>query len=334
MPALDLPPAPPIEGARHVHSGQGARPLRDRGRAARRRPADGRQRPDLRVRPRAATDDPRQGRDPHPDVAVVVRPARRPGAEPRGLDRRARRRVRGRAVVCERLEMYPVECVARGYLTGSGLLDYRATGAVCGIALPEGLVDGSRLPEPIFTPATKAELGEHDENVSYDAVVATGRRRGRRPAARPDARRLRPRRGRSPASAGSSSPTPSSSSAPDRDGTLVLADEVLTPDSSRFWPADRVGAGPRAAVVRQADRPQLAALAGVRLGPRTPTAAPAAAGRGRGPDPGAVRRGLRAAHRPDVLRPGCAAATVSFAVPAEVAFDYLADPSNRPEWQL
>src|SRR5881392_1329616 len=81
--------------------------------------------------------------------------------------------VRGRAVICERLEMYPVECVARGYLTGSGLLDYRATGAVCGIALPAGLEDGSRLPSPIFTPATKAALGEHDENVSYDAVVGT-----------------------------------------------------------------------------------------------------------------------------------------------------------------
>src|SRR4051794_36141514 len=80
--------------------------------------------------------------------------------------------VRGRAVVCERLEMYPVECVARGYLTGSGLLDYRSTGEVCGIALPAGLEDGSRLPEPLFTPATKAALGEHDENVSYDAVVA------------------------------------------------------------------------------------------------------------------------------------------------------------------
>src|SRR5215468_1802675 len=81
--------------------------------------------------------------------------------------------VRGRAVVCERLSMYPVECVARGYLTGTGLLDYNATGEVCGIPLPTGLVDGSRLPEPIFTPATKAELGDHDENVSYDAVVAT-----------------------------------------------------------------------------------------------------------------------------------------------------------------
>src|SRR3954452_11910604 len=80
--------------------------------------------------------------------------------------------VRGRAMICERLEMIPVECVVRGYLTGSGLLDYRATGEVCGIALPAGLEDGSRLPEPIFTPATKADLGRHDENVSYDAVAA------------------------------------------------------------------------------------------------------------------------------------------------------------------
>ena len=75
-------------------------------------------------------------------------------------------------MVCERLEMFPVECVARGYLTGSGLREYDATGEVCGIALPDGLVDGSRLEQPIFTPATKAELGDHDENVSYDAVVA------------------------------------------------------------------------------------------------------------------------------------------------------------------
>src|SRR6476469_3902949 len=79
--------------------------------------------------------------------------------------------VKGRAVVCESLAMFPVECVARGYLPGSGLLDYRASGEVCGIALPAGLQDGSRLPEPIFTPATKAELGDHDENVSYEAVV-------------------------------------------------------------------------------------------------------------------------------------------------------------------
>jgi len=145
--------------------------------------------------------------------------------------------VRGRAVICERLEMFPVECVARGYLTGTGLLDYRATGEVCGIALPPGLEDGSRLPEPIFTPATKGDLGDHDENVSYDAVVQTvgddaaaelrmltltvyaraeeiARERGILLAD------TKLEFGRRP------------------DGTTVLADEVLTPDSSRFWPAD------------------------------------------------------------------------------------------------
>jgi phosphoribosylaminoimidazole-succinocarboxamide synthase len=98
----------------------------------------------------------------------------------------------GRAVVCQRLQMFPVECVARGYLAGSGLLDYRATGAVCGVGLPPGLDDGSELPEPVFTPATKADLGDHDENVTYDDVVAT---------VGPD----------DAADAGSSSPTPRSS---------------------------------------------------------------------------------------------------------------------------
>jgi phosphoribosylaminoimidazole-succinocarboxamide synthase len=80
---------------------------------------------------------------------------------------------RGRAMVCTALEMVPVEAVARGYLTGSGLLDYAATGEVCGVALPPGLVDGDRLPEPLFTPATKAALGDHDENVSYAAVESS-----------------------------------------------------------------------------------------------------------------------------------------------------------------
>ena len=80
--------------------------------------------------------------------------------------------VAGRAVVCERLEMIPVECVARGYLTGSGWLEYAERGTVCGIGLPAGLQDGSRLPEPIFTPTTKAPLGEHDESIDFDAVVA------------------------------------------------------------------------------------------------------------------------------------------------------------------
>ncbi len=146
--------------------------------------------------------------------------------------------VRRRAVVCERLTMYPVECVARGYLTGSGLLDYRATGEVCGLPLPAGLQDGSRLPEPIFTPATKAEIGEHDENVSYDAVVATvgadvaGRLREVTLAVYARAERMARERGIILADTKLELGARS-------DGTLVLADEVLTPDSSRFWPADQ-----------------------------------------------------------------------------------------------
>ena len=143
----------------------------------------------------------------------------------------------GRAVVCERLRMFPVECVARGYLTGSGLLDYRRTGEVCGIPLPDGLVDGSRLPELLFTPATKAELGEHDENVSYDAVVDTvggdvaAQLRRLTLAVYERAERLAGERGIVVAD------TKLEFGARD-DGTIVLADEVLTPDSSRFWPAD------------------------------------------------------------------------------------------------
>ena len=145
--------------------------------------------------------------------------------------------VRGRAVVCERLEMFPVECVARGYLTGTGLVDYRASGEVCGVPLPEGLVDASRLPEPIFTPASKAELGEHDENVSYDAVVAA--------VGADDAARLRELTLAVYARAESVAREQGILLADTKlefgrrsDGATVLGDEVLTPDSSRFWPAD------------------------------------------------------------------------------------------------
>jgi phosphoribosylaminoimidazole-succinocarboxamide synthase len=145
--------------------------------------------------------------------------------------------VRGRAVICERLEMIPVECVARGYLTGSGLLDYRATGEVCGVALPAGLEDGSRLRPPIFTPASKAALGEHDENVSYDAVVATvggdvaAALREVTLAVYARAEQVARERGIILADTKLELGTRP-------DGTLVLADEVLTPDSSRFWPAE------------------------------------------------------------------------------------------------
>ena len=144
--------------------------------------------------------------------------------------------VAGRAVICERLDMYPVECVVRGYLTGTGLLDYRATGEVCGIPLPDGLLDGSRLPEPIFTPAAKAAMGDHDENVSYDAVVDTV---GADTAAQLRsltlavyARAEEIARGRGIILADTKLEFGARP-----DGTMVLADEVLTPDSSRFWPA-------------------------------------------------------------------------------------------------
>jgi phosphoribosylaminoimidazole-succinocarboxamide synthase len=145
---------------------------------------------------------------------------------------------KGRAMLVERLEMVPVECVVRGYITGSGWKDYQSTGAVCGIELPAGLRESEQLPEPIFTPATKAEVGDHDENVDfgraaeivgdrelleelrrlsiaiYELGAAHARERGIILA---DTKFEFGRR---------------------RDGTIVLGDEVMTPDSSRFWPAD------------------------------------------------------------------------------------------------
>ena len=144
--------------------------------------------------------------------------------------------VRGRAVICERLEMIPVECVARGYLTGSGWVEYQESSAVCGVPLPAGLHDGSRLAEPIFTPATKAELGEHDENVSYEVVVDTvgaevaERIRELTLAVYRRAEVIARERGIVLADT-------KLEFGRRADGTIVLADEVLTPDSSRFWDA-------------------------------------------------------------------------------------------------
>ena len=145
--------------------------------------------------------------------------------------------VAGRAVVCEPLEMFPVECVARGYLTGSGLLDYERSGEVCGNALPEGLQDGSLLPEPIFTPATKADLGDHDENVDFAAVVAAVGQDAAEELRRltmqvyDTAHGLARERGILLADT-------KLEFGRDASGLTILADEVLTPDSSRFWPAD------------------------------------------------------------------------------------------------
>jgi phosphoribosylaminoimidazole-succinocarboxamide synthase len=142
----------------------------------------------------------------------------------------------GRALACRRLEMIPVECVARGYLAGSALADYGHTGAVCGIPLPPGLNEGARLPEPVFTPATKAPRGEHDENIPASAVAA---RLGAPVAAELERITLEVyRRGRQIAGRrGIIVADTKVEFGFDADGVLRLADEVLTPDSSRFWPA-------------------------------------------------------------------------------------------------
>ena len=145
--------------------------------------------------------------------------------------------LRGRAMLCRRLQMVPVECVARGYLTGSGLKDYAVTGGICGEQLPPGLRDGSRLPAAVFTPATKAAVGDHDENVSYDAVVAAV---GAEQAA--ELRRVTlavyDRGAALAAERGILLADTKLELGHDSSGRLVLGDEVLTPDSSRFWPAD------------------------------------------------------------------------------------------------
>ncbi|MFI7101964.1 phosphoribosylaminoimidazolesuccinocarboxamide synthase [Streptomyces sp. NPDC050161] len=143
----------------------------------------------------------------------------------------------GRTLVCKSLRMVPVECVARGYLTGSGLTEYEESRTVCGLALPEGLVNGSELPAPIFTPAAKAAVGEHDENVSYEEVArqvgpeVAAQLRQTTLAVYGRARDIARERGLILAD--------TKFEFGYQDDRLTLADEVLTPDSSRFWPADQ-----------------------------------------------------------------------------------------------
>jgi len=157
-------------------------------------------------------------------------------------DERIPQEVLGRALVVHRLQMLEVECVARGYLTGSGLLDYQATGKVCGIALPPGLVEASKFAEPLFTPATKAELGSHDENISFERVVEL--------VGAVTANQLRDRTLQIYVQAADHALTKGIIIADtkfefgtDRDGNLLLADEIFTPDSSRYWPADEYRPG-------------------------------------------------------------------------------------------
>jgi len=153
-----------------------------------------------------------------------------------------REQVAGRAVVVKRLKPILVECVARGYLIGSGWNDYKATGSVCGIALPEGLKLASRLPEPIFTPAAKAEFGLHDENVDFDYVV---RAVGPELAAqlRDVTLRLYTEAAEYARGKGIIIADTKFEFGLDENGELHLMDEVLTPDSSRFWPAEGYAEG-------------------------------------------------------------------------------------------
>jgi phosphoribosylaminoimidazole-succinocarboxamide synthase len=157
-------------------------------------------------------------------------------------DERIPAEVVGRSMVVRKLPMVQVECVARGYLTGSGLLDYRATGAVCGVELPAGLDEASRLPEPIFTPATKAAQGDHDENISFSRVVE------QEGADRADQLRtatldIYGRGAALAADRGIILADTKFEFGVGADGELVLADEVLTPDSSRYWEAASYRAG-------------------------------------------------------------------------------------------
>jgi len=149
--------------------------------------------------------------------------------------------LRGRFMLVRKAEMFPVECIVRGYLAGSGLKEYQREGTVCGIQLPEGLVNSSKLPEPIFTPSTKAEIGDHDENISFERCAEL--------IGEADATALR--------DLSLSVYTKARDHAADRgiiiadtkfefgrlNGQIILADEVLTPDSSRFWPGDEYEPG-------------------------------------------------------------------------------------------
>jgi phosphoribosylaminoimidazole-succinocarboxamide synthase len=145
--------------------------------------------------------------------------------------------LRGRSMLCRRLDMVGVECVARGYLAGSGVLDYEAGGSVCGIALPAGLLDGSRLPQPIFTPTTKAALGDHDTAMTFDEVAAAVGREAAE-ALRDVTLAVYSRAADLAHDAGIILADTKLELGYDRDRRLVLGDEVLTPDSSRYWPAE------------------------------------------------------------------------------------------------
>ncbi len=149
--------------------------------------------------------------------------------------------LRGRFMLVKKADMFPLECIVRGYLAGSGLAEYQKQGTVCGIELPSGLMNSSKLPEPIYTPSTKAEIGDHDENISFERSVEH--------IGEEDASRLRDlaiavyAKARDHAAAQGIIIADTKFEFGRVDGKIILADEVLTPDSSRFWPGDQYAEG-------------------------------------------------------------------------------------------
>jgi phosphoribosylaminoimidazole-succinocarboxamide synthase len=154
------------------------------------------------------------------------------------LDEDVPEEVAGRAIRVKRLQMYPVECVVRGYITGSGWKEYQETGEVCGIKLPEGLRESDQLPEPIFTPATKAEIGEHDENVDFDRAAEIVGSRDLMAELRRASIELYEHARAHALQRGIILADTKFEFGSTPGAEIVLGDEVLTPDSSRFWPAD------------------------------------------------------------------------------------------------
>lgn len=156
-----------------------------------------------------------------------------------------REQVKGRSFVVKRLKPLPIEAIVRGYLVGSGWKDYQKTGAVCGIKLPAGLQEAQKLPEPLFTPSTKAAVGEHDENISFDqAITLLGEARAKE--VRDATLALYTQAAEYAATKGIIIADTKFEFGVDESGKMYLIDEALTPDSSRFWPADeyRVGSNP------------------------------------------------------------------------------------------
>ncbi len=155
----------------------------------------------------------------------------------------------GNCMMCRKLEMLPVECIVRGYITGSGWASYQKDGTVCGISLPEGLSESEKLPEPIYTPSTKAEIGDHDENISYEQSIAhlekiyPGKGEKYAKALKDLSIALYKKCADYALSKGIIIADTKFEFGLDPEGNIVLGDEMLTPDSSRFWPADTYEAG-------------------------------------------------------------------------------------------